>query len=197
MLIKIRTAALAATLAAFATPAFAHVGLHDQGGFAYGFMHPMSGLDHVCAMVAVGMLAAQLGGRALWLLPGAFVGMMIVGGVLGFEGVGLPLVEHGVGLSVIVLGALVALGVRMPTAIAMGLVGLFAVFHGHAHGTELPKGIEPAEFAEGFILATALLHVGGIALGLALIRLAAAPREWAARIVGAVMALFGVSLLAQ
>lgn len=179
------------------TPAFAHVGLHDQGGILHGFMHPIGGLDHVMAMVAVGMLAANLGGRALWLVPSAFVSMMVVGGVLGLTGVPLPFVEHGIGLSVIVLGVLVALGVNMPAILAMSVVGLFAVFHGHAHGTELPAGSTPAAFAAGFVLATVLLHAAGIGLGVTMDRFAANSRVWTTRIIGAVMAVFGISLFAQ
>ncbi|MBL8895214.1 MAG: HupE/UreJ family protein [Rhizobiales bacterium] len=194
----LRTIALSTILfGALFTPAFAHIGLHDQGGLAHGFMHPIGGLDHVMAMVAVGMLAAHLGGRALWLVPAAFVGMMIVGGVLGFMGAPLPFVEQGIGLSVVVLGVLVALGVGMPTILAMTVVGLFAVFHGHAHGTELPAGSAPAAFAAGFIAATALLHAAGIGLGIAIQRIAVRSRVWTTRIIGAVMALTGVSLFVQ
>ncbi len=195
---KLRTIVLAAVLAGtLATPALAHVGVGDHGGLAHGFMHPLGGLDHILAMVAVGMLAAHLGGGAMWLVPAAFIGMMTLGGVLGFAGVPLPFVEQGIALSVIVLGVLVALGVGMPTALAMGIVGVFAVFHGHAHGTELPDGSAPAAYAAGFILATALLHAAGIGLGIAIERLAARSRVWTTRMVGAVMALLGVSLFAQ
>ena len=194
MKIFARLGALVAMLVA-ATPAFAHVGLGDHGGFMHGFMHPIGGADHVLAMVGVGLFAAQLGGRALWLVPIAFVSMMIVGGVAGFEGIEVPFVELGIAASVFVLGALVAFDVKLPTALAMALVGGFAVFHGHAHGMELPEGSAPLEFAEGFVLATALLHAAGIALGLLFHRLASGPRAWAGRLVGAAMALAGVSLM--
>lgn len=193
----IKTLLAAFALASVPATAYAHIGQHDQGGFAYGFMHPMGGLDHVAAMVAVGVLAAQLGGRALWAVPCAFVGMMVAGGLLGFAGFELPFVEQGIGLSVVVLGALVAFGVKMPTVIAMGVVGLFAIFHGHAHGTELPAGSEPVEFAAGFVLATALLHAGGVALGIGLARFADGSRLWATRAVGAATAVFGVTLFVQ
>ena len=178
-----------------ATPAFAHVGLGDHGGFMHGFMHPIGGADHVLAMVGVGLLAAQLGGRALWAVPMAFVGMMVLGGILGFEGVNIPFVEAGIAASVIVLGALVAFGAKLPTALAMALVGVFAIFHGHAHGMELPEGSAPLEFAVGFVLATALLHVAGIGLGLSIHRIAGGPRAWVTKAVGGVMAAIGVSLL--
>jgi urease accessory protein len=194
MKIFARLGALLAALFA-ATPAFAHVGLGDHGGFMHGLMHPIGGADHVLAMVGVGLLAAQLGGRALWLVPIAFVSMMIVGGVAGFEGIDVPFVELGIAASVFVLGALVAFDVKLPTALAMAIVGAFAVFHGHAHGVELPEGSAPLAFAEGFVLATALLHVAGIALGLLFHRLASGPRAWAERLVGAAMAVAGVSLM--
>lgn len=198
MLKSLRTAALTAILAgAVATPAGAHIGLGDHGGFTHGITHPVSGLDHILAMVAVGVLAAHLGGRALWLVPAAFIGMMAIGGILGFAGVTLPFVEHGIGLSVIVLGALVALDVTMPTMLAMAIVGLFAIFHGHAHGTELPLDSTPSAFAAGFVVATALLHACGIALGMLIQRLAQPSRVWTTRIAGALMAIFGLSLLAQ
>ena len=178
-----------------ATPAFAHVGLGDHGGFMHGFMHPIGGADHVLAMVGVGLLAAQLGGRALWRVPFAFVSMMVAGGIAGFEGVQVPFVEAGIAASVIVLGALVAFDPKLPTALAMALVGVFAIFHGHAHGMELPEGSTPLEFAEGFVLATGLLHVAGIGLGLAIYKIAGGPRAWVTKAVGGVMAAVGVTLL--
>ncbi len=192
-------ARLGALLAALfvATPAFAHVGLGDHGGFMHGFMHPIGGADHVLAMVGVGLLAAQLGGRALWFVPSAFVSMMVLGGVLGFEGVDVPFVEAGIAASVIVIGALVAFDAKLPTALAMAIVGAFAVFHGHAHGMELPEGSTPLEFAEGFVLATILLHTSGIGLGLALRKIASGPRVWVTKVLGGVMAAIGVSLLAS
>jgi urease accessory protein len=193
-----RTIALSIILSGvLVTPAFAHIGLGDAGGFAHGVMHPIGGLDHVLAMIAVGLLAAHLGGRALWLVPSAFVAMMVTGGSMGFAGVQLPFVEPAIGLSVVFLGALVALGINLPTILAMGIVGAFAIFHGHAHGTELPDGGAPATFVAGFVIATALLHAAGIGLALAIERLAANSRLWAARGAGAAMALFGVSLFAQ
>src|SRR6478736_2264406 len=111
--------------------AFAHTGIGQTVGFAHGFTHPVSGLDHVLAMILVGVLALQLGGRALWLVPTTFVSVMAIGGALGMMGISVPFVEAGIAFSVIVLGAVVALGIRAPLAIAAGVVGLFAIFHGH------------------------------------------------------------------
>lgn len=187
--------ALAASLVA--TPAFAHVGQGDHGGFLHGFLHPIGGLDHVLAMIGVGLLAAQLGGRALWLVPVSFVAMMVVGGLIGFAGVELPYVEVAIALSVIVIGLLVALDLGLPVAVAMALAGLFAVFHGHAHGMELPEGSAPLDYAAGFVLGTSLLHVAGIGLGLALAQVARGARSWTPRVLGGGMTLAGAALLAQ
>ena len=176
-------------------PAFAHVRLGQVETFSTGFLHPLAGLDHVLAMVAVGLYAASLGGSALWLVPLAFAGTMIVGGILGYTGVPLPLVEAGIGLSVVVMGLAIALGVRLPTVAAMALVGLFAVFHGHAHGSE---GAELALFlpyALGFVMATALLHMAGAALGFGLDQLGKTPSDYLRRAAGVAGALAGLSLL--
>lgn len=145
--------------------AFAHTGLGDTSGFAHGILHPLSGLDHQLAMTLVGLFAWQLGGRALWLVPAAFVAMMAVGGACGLYGVPLPFVEAGIALSVIGLGAAVAFGLRAPVAVAMGVVGLFAIFHGHAHGSEMPLDVSGVAYAAGFMLATAALHAFGIGIG--------------------------------
>lgn len=186
------TFALAATLASvITTPALAHVGHGDHGGLIHGFMHPIGGLDHILAMVAVGALAAQLGGRALWLVPASFIGMMVVGGAMGFGGVGLPYVELGIAGSVLVLGALVALDAKLSVAAAMAIAGGFAIFHGYAHGAELPSGSGPQEYAAGFVIATGLLHAAGIALGMALNRIAAGAGTWMMRMAGAATAIAG------
>jgi urease accessory protein len=173
----------------------AHTGAGMTHGFTSGFGHPLSGVDHILAMVAVGMFAAHLGGRALWLVPCSFVAMMAVGGVLGITGVDLPLVEIGIAMSVIVLGALVALQTSMPTVVAMGIVGFFALFHGHAHGAEMPEDAGGLTYAVGFMLATVLLHVGGIGLGLGVSRLASAYSRRIIQAGGVAMAAAGVGIL--
>jgi len=185
------------TLALLLLPsvAFAHTGLGDTGGLAHGFAHPASGLDHVLAMVMVGLFAAQLGGRALWLPPAAFVGLMAAGGALGIAGLGLPFVEAGIALSVAALGAAVAFKLRAPLAATMGAVGLFALFHGHAHGAEMPAGADGLRYAAGFIAATALLHLAGIAIGLLLGRTADRRGEAVVRASGALACLAGIFLL--
>jgi urease accessory protein len=156
-----------AFLAAFLAPtaALAHTGVGDTSGFMHGFMHPLGGLDHQLAMILVGIFAYQLGGRALWLVPLTFVGVMAIGGLLGVAGIPVPFIELGIALSVIVLGAIVAFGVKVPVAAAMGIVGLFAIFHGHAHGSEMPMDASGLEYGLGFMLATAILHAVGIGIG--------------------------------
>jgi urease accessory protein len=159
-----RTRLLALAFALLPTAAFAHPG-HDAHGLVQGFAHPFGGFDHLIAMIAVGLYAWQLGGRALWLVPATFVAVMAAAGTLGIAGMPLPGVEIGIAASVVVLAAIVILRVKMPVAIAAALVGVFAVFHGHAHGTEMPLDASGVAFAAGFLAATALLHVAGIALG--------------------------------
>lgn len=144
---------------------------HDEagdatGGFLAGFLHPMLGWDHAVAMVAVGLWGAFLGAPAIWLLPVIFPIVMALGGALGVMGVPLPAVETGIAISAIVLGAMVALAARPPLLVAAVVVGAFAIFHGHAHGTELPGSADPLVFSLGFVLATGLLHAAGIAFGL-------------------------------
>jgi len=155
--------ALAALLAANA--AQAHIISAQGAGFAAGFAHPFSGLDHLLAMVAVGLWAAQLGGRARWIVPLAFMGAMAAGAALALAGVQLPAVESGIASSVMMLGLLIALAARLPTLTSAILVGAFAVFHGHAHGTELPQAASEALYGAGFLLATGLLHATGLGLG--------------------------------
>jgi urease accessory protein len=147
------------------SPAFAHTG-SGSGGFAGGFLHPMFGPDHLVAMVAVGLWGAFLGPPAIWLLPIVFPLVMAGGGVLGILGVPLPGVEIGIAISAIVLGLMVALAARPPLWVAAVLVGAFAIFHGHAHGAELPPGTDAVAFSVGFVVATGLLHLTGIAFGL-------------------------------
>src|SRR6516225_12365862 len=152
----------AATAVAAPTIAFAHPGVGQVHDLAHGFAHPFTGLDHVIAMLAVGVFAAQLGGRALWLVPGTFVAVMAAAGMAGMLGVTIPYVETGIALSVLALGAAIAFAIRVPVAVAMALVGFFAIFHGHAHGTEMPASASGILFGLGFVLATAALHAIGI-----------------------------------
>jgi len=175
-------------VALVASPAFAHTGEGITGGFLSGFTHPIFGWDHVVAMVAVGLWGAFLGKPALWILPIVFPLVMAIGGALGVAGVDLPAVETGIALSGIVLGLLVALAVRAPLGIAAIIVGIFAIFHGHAHGTELPDAANPIAYAIGFVLATGLLHLLGIAFGF----LTRIPHgQWAVRAAGVAVAAVG------
>jgi urease accessory protein len=148
-----------------APAAFAHPQKSEAIGFLTGFRHPISGLDHVLAMVAVGLWGAQLRSPAIWLLPVAFPMVMAIGGMLGLMGVPLPGVECGIALSAILLGAAVMFEVRPPLGAAAALVGFFAIFHGHAHGTELPPGQSALLYSMGFVSATGCLHALGIAIG--------------------------------
>ena len=177
------------------TVALAHTGHGDISGFSHGFLHPLGGLDHVLAMVAVGLFAAHLGGRALWLVPLSFVVMMAAGGALGMAGVAIPYVETGIALSVVVLGAVVALGLSVPVAAAMGLAGFFAIFHGFAHGAETPAEASGLAYAAGFVAATTLLHAAGVGAGLGLARLQGAG-VGLRRAAGATAALAGAGMLA-
>jgi urease accessory protein len=162
----IKQAAISALLMVAAMPAEAHVGAGTTISFTAGFMHPPSGLDHLTVMIAVGLWAAIKGGRALWAWPLAFVGMMLVGGELGMLQVALPFVEPGILASVVVLGLLVALAVRLPASAGIAVIGLFALLHGHAHGTVAPENAGGLGYMAGFALATALLHAVGIGAGL-------------------------------
>jgi urease accessory protein len=146
-------------------PALAHETGDVAGGFVSGLSHPLFGLDHVVAMVAVGLWGGQLKNPAIWLLPITFPIVMAMGGLLGIRGVPLPAVEVGIALSAMVLGILVAISLRPPLWVAMGVVGAFALFHGHAHGTELPEAATPLAYGAGFVIATGLLHVTGIVVG--------------------------------
>jgi urease accessory protein len=188
---------LAAVLILAPSTAFAHTGPGYAHGFADGFAHPFGGLDHILAMITVGILAWQLGGRAIWLVPASFVSLMAIGGMLGMAGEPLPWVELGIAASVVVLGTMVALGVKAPLATAMGIVGLFAIFHGYAHGSEMPLDASGGAYAAGFILATALLHVVGIALGFLIGRIGDVYGRPACQLGGGLVALAGVGILAH
>lgn len=176
-----------------ATPAWAHTGLEPHvHGFASGFAHPLGGADHLLAMVAVGLWAGLVGGRAAWAWPLAFVVMMTGAAAAGVAGVALPLTEIGIALSVVVLGAAIALGLRAPAGVGAALCAVFAIFHGHAHGLEMPADAAGLAYGAGFIVATTLLHAAGIALAFGLARLA--PRL-AVQAAGAAVAAGGVALL--
>ena len=184
-------AALLAVLAGLCVPAslFAHPRGGEATGFVAGLSHPVSGLDHVLAMIAVGLWGAQLGPPAVWLLPVTFPMVMAFGGTLGLVGVKLPGIEVGIALSAIGLGAAVLFEARPKLWIAAVLVGFFAIFHGYAHGTELPAGANGVLYSIGFVIATGLLHATGIGIGLI--------HRWPAgqkvlRIAGAVVALAGL-----
>lgn len=157
---------LAAALLLAPLTALGHVEGGATGGFLSGFQHPISGLDHVLAMVAVGLWGAQLGAPAIWLLPVAFPIMMAFGGLLGLSGFELPAVELGIALSAVILGALILGAIRLPLAAALLVVGFFAIFHGHAHGTEMTPGQSAILYSIGFVIATGLLHAAGIGIGL-------------------------------
>jgi urease accessory protein len=150
----------------FAVPAWAHEQQGQAAGFVTGLLHPVSGLDHVLAMVTVGLWGAQLGAPAIWLLPVTFPLVMAFGGFLGLVGIPLPGVETGIATSAILLGAMVATESRPPLWLAATLVAFFAVFHGHAHGTELPPGASGLLYSVGFVVATGCLHATGISIGL-------------------------------
>jgi urease accessory protein len=184
----------AAALALAATPALAHTGAGAVSGFSAGLGHPIGGLDHVLAMVAVGILAAQLGGKAMWFVPASFIAMMIVGGLLGIGGIPVPFVELGILGSVVVLGGVIAAGRRMPMSVAMALVGVMAIFHGHAHGTEMPASASGVEYGIGFVVATAMLHAAGIGLGVGVQRIAQGIGPVAIRASGGAIALTGALL---
>jgi urease accessory protein len=177
------------------TFALAHAG-HDTGGLMHGFIHPIAGIDHVLAMVAVGVLAAQLGGRASWLVPLGFVGVMAVAGAIGMAGIQLPFSEVGIALSVIVLGLSVAFRLSPPVLAATALVGFFAVFHGHVHGAEIPAGASGIPYAAGFVGATAMLHAVGVGVGLLVGWEGGALSRRLVQAGGGAMALFGLVVLA-
>ncbi len=146
--------------------AFAHEGSSlPYGSFIAGLAHPVLGVDHFLAMVSVGILSAQIGGRAIWTVPGTFVAVMALGGVLGWQDVGLTSIELGIAFSVLILGIAIAADRKMPILVAMGAVAIFAVFHGYAHGAEMPTIANPVRYALGFMTGTTLLHIAGVLVG--------------------------------
>jgi urease accessory protein len=189
-----RLVAFAMAALAMASPAMAHTGEELAGGFAGGFMHPLLGPDHIAAMLAVGLWGAFLGAPAIFILPVVFPLVMAMGGVLGILGVPLPGIEIGIAVSAVVLGLMVALAAKPHLAIAAILVGAFAIFHGHAHGTELPAGANALAYALGFVIATGLLHLAGIGFGL----LTKYPNgRLAVRAAGGAIAIAGVVFLGR
>lgn len=180
-------------LCSFTGTILAHTGEGAIGGFISGFLHPVFGWDHVIAMVAVGLWGAFLGMPAIWLLPVVFPLVMALGGVSGILGVPVPAVEIGIAASAIVLGGSVALAARPPIWVAAVIVGVFAIFHGHAHGTELPQAVNPLAYSIGFVLSTGLLHISGITFGM-LVRWPAG--RAAVRSGGAIISILGCVFLA-
>jgi urease accessory protein len=186
-------AVLAAAATLVSTAAFAHPGLPGHThGFADGFAHPLSGLDHLLAMIAVGLWAAQLGGRALWLMPLTFIGAMTAGAVFGFGGVAMPWIEVGIAASVLVLGAMVAFTFKPSFPVSLPIVAAFAALHGYAHGVELPVDASALSYGLGFVAATLALHMIGIGLGLAAGRV---PVRYVARAAGGAIACVGLFLV--
>lgn len=188
----LRHAALALALLA-AGPALAHTGAGDGAGFASGFLHPMLGPDHVIAMIAVGLWGIFLGAPAIWVLPIVFPLVMALGGAFGMIGIPLPGVETGIALSAVILGVCVLLALKPPLPVAAVIVGAFAIFHGYAHGTEMPEASSAVAYALGFVIATGLLHLAGILFG-SLARWDAG--RVAVRAAGGLIALAGGAFLA-
>lgn len=153
---------VAASVSGLAAPALAHPGVAPAAGAMAGFLHPFGGIDHILTMIGVGALAALVGGRAVWTVPLAFLVVMTLGAAGGMLGLGLPLVELAIALSVVGIGVAMACGRSMPESAAVAVAALFAVFHGHAHGNEIGASLSAIEYAGGFVLATGLLHAGGL-----------------------------------
>ncbi len=188
-------AALSAISAAFVlvpSVANAHVIGAGANGFQSGFEHPLTGPDHFLAMFAVGLWGAQMGGRSVWTLPVTFPLIMVLGGILGILGIPLPGIETGIAISILALGLAIAFAWKPAEWVALLLIAVFAICHGYAHGSELPKAADPADFAIGFVIATGLIHLFGIGVGLLLHK----PfNGWIARGLGGVIALGGVYFL--
>jgi urease accessory protein len=157
---------LALTLAIVPGVAYAHDGTNlALGGFLSGLVHPVLGYDHLLAMLSVGILSAQIGGRAIWTVPATFVSVMAVGGLLGLIDIGLTATEFGIAVSLVILGSVIAAERRLSILVAMVGVGFFAIFHGYAHGSEVPETAEPFLYALGFLMGTALIHITGVVIG--------------------------------
>jgi len=187
-----RILAVFALLVFGASPALAHVGHGATASFTAGIAHPLGGLDHMAVMIAVGLWAALKGGRALWIWPVAFVGVMLVGGVLGMAHVAVPFVEPGILASVVALGLLVALAIDLPVWTGAVVVAAFALLHGHAHGSEVAETVSGAEYMAGFAVATATLHLTGIGFAQTMARAQLRP---AIRVAGALCVAVGAGLI--
>lgn len=188
------SAALAGVFALMPEVSEAHVYGAYGAGFSEGLVHPFGGLDHVLAMLAVGLWAAQSGGRSIWSNPLAFVAMMTMGALTGVAGISIPFAEAGVAASVIVLGSLVALSAKWPAAAGMLLAGFFAIFHGHSHGAEMPQAASAISYGLGFVLATSLLHGAGIAAAMGLSSYGNFS-GWLVRVGGGAIAAYGLMIL--
>jgi len=175
--------------------ALAHPGHDGATGLVHGFFHPITGIDHILTMLAVGLLAAQYGGRALWLVPMSFLVAVAIGGAIGLAGIPVQIVEAGIGLSVVVLGLMIAFQIKPPTLVAMVVVGFFALFHGYVHGSEMPIGLARLSFAAGFLIATAFLLGAGAGFGLLLQRRTVSRRL--IQVGGGAMVLVGIAVLAS
>lgn len=171
--------------------AVAHTGVGETTGFIHGFSHPIIGADHLLAMAAVGLWAAQIGGRALLAVPCTFVIVMVLGGMLGFSGISVPFIEEGILISVLVLGVLIAGAFKFPLTYSALIVGFFALFHGHAHGAEMQSAMSAVSYTIGFALATALLHIVGMVVGVFIQR---TNLEKVNRLAGSAIALSGIYL---
>jgi urease accessory protein len=187
----LRFSALISLLISF--PALAHEEGVGHAGFLVGLLHPALGLDHLLAMLSVGILSAQIGGRAMWSVPLTFVVVMTIGSIMGGHNIPIPLVESGIALSVIALGIALAADKNMATAWAMLFVSFFAIFHGHAHGTEMPDVGNPITYGIGFILGTAIIHLAGVLVGVMSKRIPKGPVVL--RVSGAAIAIIGVTML--
>jgi urease accessory protein len=165
--IRILTALLiACAISIIPSTVYAHEGGNlPLGGFLSGLVHPVLGYDHLLAMLSVGILSAQIGGRAIWTVPATFVSVMALGGVLGLVDVGIKITELGIAFSLVILGSVIASERRLPIILAMIGVGFFAIFHGYAHGTEMPQTAQPVAYAFGFLTGTALIHITGVLIG--------------------------------
>ncbi|HCI52410.1 MAG TPA: urease accessory protein UreJ [Gallionella sp.] len=193
MTLSLRTQSIIFLPVLLVMPEFAqaHTGIGEFSGLAHGMLHPFSGLDHLVAMIAVGLWAAQSGGRALWLAPTVFVLVMAMGGQLGMSVNPLYLNEAGILASLLVLGTLIAASIRLPLFLSLALVGLFALFHGYAHGAELPHSVSALSYMLGFMLSTAMLHFAGVLMATLLAKNGG---SYVLRLAGLLIAVFGLCI---